>query len=227
MSRSKEEIWHMVKYVLDIDDELEIASWTKALLDLKEIQSKYGYPTAAILEIDDEVFNTTSMAIYPNKIHITTNENERYFETNKIEPDVRIIGDVSINECSAPLHVHGNVFCKDLNVSGDFKPEKFINCGVVNIVCENFNSDDITISGEINISTKTFICSEIKANKILLNGNLEKCTFLNSDNLTVTGDVFSTFINGKNDDKIQAEINKHFDPKQSAKDFPNGIYGEE
>jgi hypothetical protein len=56
VNRSKEEIWHMVKYVLDIDDELEIASWTKALLDLKSIQSKYGYPTAGIVKIDNEVF---------------------------------------------------------------------------------------------------------------------------------------------------------------------------
>lgn len=227
MGRTKEEIWHMVKYVLDIDDELEIASWTKALLDLKRIQNKYGHPTSAILKIDNEVFSTTSMAIYPDRIHITTNEHEKYFKNNKTEPDVHVIGDVTIEDCTAPLHVHGNVFCKDLKVSGNFSPERFINCGTVNIYCENFKADDMTISGEININTKTFICSEIKANNITLNGNLEKCTFLNADNLTVSGNVSATVINDKNDDKIQAEINQHFNPKESTEKYPNGIYGEE
>lgn len=225
MEKTKSEIWHMIKYVLDIEDEMEIASWTKALLDLKEIQKKYGYPTSSILTIDDEVFITDSMAILPGRIHITSNRHDKYFSQNKSKPDLHILGDVTIEKCEVPIQVHGNVFCKDLTVNGEFSPEKFVNIGHVTINCETFNCDDVTVSGEIHINAKKIISTEMKANKISINGNVEACTFLNADNLTVSGNVDAKFINGVNSDKIQAEINQHFDPKKSSEDYPNGIYG--
>lgn len=223
-NRTKKEIWDMVKFVLDTEDELEIASWTKALLDLKEVQNKLGAPASSLITIGDETFSTTKMAIYPDKICMSTNSHEKRLKENKIEPDVHIVGDVSIEACEAPLQVHGNVFCKNLKLKGDFSPEKFVNFGNVTIYCENFSCDDITVSGTINIHAKKMIASDLKANKMYVYGDIEKSTFVNADELTVQGDINSTFVNNKNEDKIQKEINKHFDPKKSLEDNPDGIY---
>lgn len=203
----------MVKYVLDTEDELEIASWTKALLDLKQIQEKLGYPTKELITIGEESFTKTYMAVYPNKVCFTTNSHEKHLKERGIEPDIHVLGDVTINECNAPLQVHGNVFAKTLKLKHDFKPEKFINIGNTTIYCNEFNCDDITVSGTINIHAKKVISTELKANNFNVFGSIENCTFLNADSIVVHENLSSKFINGKNDDDIESEINKHFKPK--------------
>lgn len=214
MDPTKEQIWHMIKYVLEVEDELEIASWTKALLDLKELQKKVGHPTKALLTIDDEQFTTTSMAIYPDKICMTTNSHEKRLKEKEITPDIHVLGDVTIEECTAPLQVHGNVFSRNLKVNGNFNPEKFVNFGHVTIYCNDFCCDDITVSGIINIHAKKVLSTELKANTFTIFGDVESSSFINADNLVIHGNVNSTFVNNKNNDNIIEEINNHFNPNK-------------
>ena len=98
-------------------------------------------------------------------------------------------------------------------VAFSLKPEKFINIGNTTIYCNEFNCDDITVSGTINIHAKKVISTELKANNFNVFGSIENCTFLNADSIVVHENLSSKFINGKNDDDIESEINKHFKPK--------------
>ena len=111
------------------------------------------------------------MAVYPNKVCFTTNGHEKHLKERGIDPDIHVLGDVTIKECNAPLQVHGNVFAKTLKLKHDFKPEKFINIGNTTIYCNEFNCDDITVSGTINIHAKKVISTELKANNFNVFGS--------------------------------------------------------
>lgn len=206
--RTKEEIYHMLNYVLDpedIKDESLIAHWTDVLFQLHVIRQKFPRPTKALLEINNEVHATRKMHINSNVLNIDSNHNIKWIENNK--PDISVYGDVTIENCEKDLNVIGNVNAEILNITGDLKSDTICNFGNLTIYCNKLNVDDLRASGHITIYSKENIMSDFYSDNANINGDI-KTTFLNTNILTTSGNINATSINYEKPEVTQVDLNK-------------------
>lgn len=206
--RTKEEIYHMLNYILDpedMKDESLIAHWTDVMFHLHQIRQKFPRPTKGLLEINDNIHATKKMHINTGVLNIDSNHSEKWIETNK--PDIKVYGDVTIENCEKDLNVIGNVNGEIINISGDLKSDTICNFGNLTIYCNKLNVDDLRASGHITIHSKENIISDFYSDHADITGNI-KTTFLTTNHLNMYGDINATAINYENKEDLKVDLNK-------------------
>ena len=206
--RTKEEIYHMLNYVLDpadMADENLVAHWTDVLFQLHSIRRKFPRPTKALLEIDGNVHATRKMYVHSNVLNIDSNHSLKWLGSNR--PDVKVYGDVTIENCEKDLHVVGNVNGDIINVDGDLMADTICNFGNLTIHCDKLNADDFRCSGTVIIHAKEIISSDICVDRAEITGNI-KTTFLSTNILNNTGDLNATSINYEKPGITNVDLNK-------------------
>jgi hypothetical protein len=198
----------MLKYVLepeDVEDENLLSHWTDVLFHLHNIRQKFPRPTASFLEIDNEVFNKKVMRVDNNCLRIDSNHAKKWLDSNK--EDIKVLGDITLENCEKDLTVIGNINGNTINVKGDLKADTICNFGNLTIYCEKLNTDDLRVSGTITIHSKENICSDFYSDNSVINGNINT-TFYSSNNTKINGDIKAVSASGFTDDNLKVDLNK-------------------
>lgn len=205
--RTKEEIYQMLRYVLeaeDMEDENLLAHWTDVLFEVHKIRQKFPRPTSALLEMNEKIFQTRKMNIGVGGVKIDSNHNEFWLKDNI--PDVKIYGDVTLENSDKNVTVIGNINGEKINIKGDLNADTLCNVGNATINCEKLIVDTFRVSGNITINAKEIEIGDYISDKSTITGNI-KATFFNSNKTEIKGEVNSTFINGTSDENFKVDLN--------------------
>lgn len=207
-ARTKEEIYHMLNYILDpedMKDESLVAHWADVMFELHKIRQRFPRPTKGLLEINDNVHATKKMHITTNVLSIDSNHNVKWLESNK--PDISIYGDVTLENCDKNLTVVGNINSESINIKGDLSTDTICNFGDITINCNNLKVDDLRSSGTIKINCKELISSDFYSDKSNITGEV-KTTFLTTNQLTIEGNINATGITYQSNEELKTDLNK-------------------
>lgn len=207
-TRTKKEIHQMLQYVLepsDMEDDNLLAHWTDVLFQLHSIRQKFPRPTASFIEIDNEIFTKKVMRVDNNCLRIDSNHSKKWLENNK--EDIKVLGDVVLENCDANLTVIGNINGNVIKIGGDLKADTICNFGNLTIHCEKLNVDDLRVSGTVTINSKENICSDFYSDNSIVNGDI-KTTFYSSNHTKINGNINSVSTNGFTDDNLKVDLNK-------------------
>ena len=175
--RTKEEIYQMHRYVVEAED--------------TEDESLLDHWNDALLEMNEKIFQTRKMNIGVNGVKIDSNKSEFWLKDNM--PDVKIYGDVTLENSDKDVTVIGNINGEIINIKGDLNADTLCNVGNATIHCEKLIVDTLRVSGNITINAKEVLASDFISDKSIINGNV-KTTFFNSNKTEIKGEVNSTFI---------------------------------
>lgn len=208
-NRTKEEIYHMLSYVLnpeDLKDTDLVAHWTDVLFELHTIRQKFPRPTSALLEIKNEVHAFRKMRVDALGLKIDSNHQQKWLDNNS--PDIKVYGDVVIESSDKDLTIIGNVNGNIINIKGDLKTDTLCNVGDLYVTCNKLEIDTFRISGNIRIMAKEISCSDFVSDKTSIIGNV-KTTFFNSNKTKIEGNVEAIAINGTSDENFNVDLNKN------------------
>lgn len=222
--KNREEIEHMVKYVIDTNDEEEIRQFADALEQLSAHFKKGESPINAnngekitTITLGSKTYYGKVLVIRKGKVYL---DGKRLFDSEVEEMIARaneensliVEGNLSLNEVDYNLEVIGNVTANELTVGSQLTVDKVEVDGDL-VVRGRIDAEKLTVNGNVIVTADSVSVGKLAVKgDVILNGNceienshvtesMEICGDVQIENNTVEGDLTITQSAKKHDSK--------------------------